>query len=85
MIKQILRVIFSKNGIPKILVSDNAPEFCDEDLNLWLEKKGINRIRHRHITSIEWVWGKNGADRYNGTESMFSAKRKNRFSTKAAF
>ena len=40
MIKQILRVIFSRNGIPKTLVSDNALEFCDEDLNLWLEKIG---------------------------------------------
>ena len=40
MIKQILRVIFSRNGIPKTLVSDNAPEFCDEDLNLWLERIG---------------------------------------------
>ena len=39
-IKQILRVIFSRNGIPKTLVSDNAPEFCDEDLNLWLAKIG---------------------------------------------
>ena len=39
-IKHILRVIFSKNCIPKTLVSDNASEFCDEDLNLWLEKKG---------------------------------------------
>ena len=26
-IKQILRVIISRNGIPKNLVSDNAPEF----------------------------------------------------------
>ena len=40
MIKQILRVIFSRNGIPKTLVSDNAPKFCDEDLSLWLEKIG---------------------------------------------
>lgn len=39
-IKQILGVIFFRNGIPKTLVSDNAPEFCDEDLNLWLEKIG---------------------------------------------
>ena len=39
-LKQILRVIFSRNGIPKILVFDNAPEFCDEDLNLWLIKIG---------------------------------------------
>ena len=40
MIKQILRVIFSRNSIPKTLVSDKAPEFCDEDLNLWLVKIG---------------------------------------------
>ena len=39
-IKQILSVIFSRKCIPKPLVSDNAPEFCDEDLNLWLEKVG---------------------------------------------
>ena len=38
MIKQILSVIFSINGIPKTLVSKIVPEFCDEDLNLWLEK-----------------------------------------------
>ena len=38
--KHILRVIFSRNGIPKTLVSDNAPGFCDEDLNSWLEKIG---------------------------------------------
>ena len=36
--------------------------------------------------SIEWVGGKNGANRKNGTESMFPAKRKNRnFSTNAVF
>ena len=39
-IKQILRVIFSRNGIPKTVVSNYAPEFRDEDLNLWLEKIG---------------------------------------------
>ena len=31
--------IFQKQHI-KTLVSDNAPEFCNEDLNLWLEKIG---------------------------------------------
>ena len=37
-IQQILRVISSINGVPKALVSDNAPEFCVEVLNLFLEK-----------------------------------------------
>lgn len=27
-VKQALRIIFSRNGIPKGIVSDNAPEFC---------------------------------------------------------
>ena len=36
----ILRDIFSRNSIPKTLVSDNTLEFCDEDLNLWLGKIG---------------------------------------------
>ena len=40
LIKQILWVIFSRNGMPKTLVSNNAPEFCDEDFNLWLKKRG---------------------------------------------
>ena len=39
-IKQILQVIFSRNGIPKTLESDNAWEFCDEEHDLWLEKIG---------------------------------------------
>ena len=46
-IKQILRVIFSRNGIQKTLVSDNAPEFCDEDLNSWLEKIGCKPYKTR--------------------------------------
>ena len=37
-IKQILRAIFSRNGIPKILECKNSPEFHDEDLSLWLKK-----------------------------------------------
>ena len=37
-LKQILRVLFFRNGIPKTLVSDNVLEFCDEDVNLCLEK-----------------------------------------------
>ena len=39
-IKQILEVIFSKNGVLKTLVSDNASEFCDVGLCTWLRKIG---------------------------------------------
>ena len=37
-IKQILQVLFSRNGVPETLVSDNAPEFCDGGLCTWLRK-----------------------------------------------
>ena len=57
-IKQILRVIFSRHSILKTLVFDKAQEFCDEDLNLWLEKLGVNRIRHCHITLNRMGWQK---------------------------
>ena len=72
-IKQIIRVIFSRNGIPKTLVSDNAPEFCDEDLNLWLEKiecrlsyhPQSNGLVERMVQTVK-----------KETKSTFSGKRK---------
>lgn len=30
-VKQILRVVFCKDGVPKILISENASDFYDED------------------------------------------------------
>ena len=36
-VKQILRVIFSRNRMLKTLVFDNAQEFHNESLYLWLE------------------------------------------------
>ena len=39
-VRQILRTIFGRNGVPKIIVMDNALEFCDENLVLWLRKIG---------------------------------------------
>ena len=45
-IKQILKVIFSRNDMLKTLVSDNAPEFCDEDITLWLEQIGCKLPYH---------------------------------------
>ena len=28
-VRQILRTIFARNGVPKTIAMDNAPEFCD--------------------------------------------------------
>ena len=35
-----LRVVFSRQGIPLTLVSDNAAEFCSNELESWLLKVG---------------------------------------------
>ena len=37
---QILRTVFSRNGVPRTMVSDNSSEFCDESLCSWLRKIG---------------------------------------------
>ena len=81
-IKQILRGIFSRNGIPKSLLSDNAPEL----IYGW-RKIGCKPYKTPAISpSIEWVGRKNGADRKNGTETCSQQKEKNKsFSSKAAF
>ena len=39
-LRQILRTIFARNGVLKTIVMDNAPEFCEESLVLWLRKIG---------------------------------------------
>ena len=39
-VRQILRTIFARNGVPKTIVTDNTPEFCDESLVSWLRKIG---------------------------------------------
>lgn len=39
-VKQILQVIFSRHEMPKPLVFENAPEFCDETLCSWLKQIG---------------------------------------------
>ena len=52
MIEQILRVIFSRNSILKTLASNNAPEFCEEDLRLWLEKIGCKPPYHSQSNGL---------------------------------
>ena len=40
-VRQILRTIFARNGVPKTIVTDKAPEFCDESLVSWLREIGF--------------------------------------------
>ena len=40
-LRQIVRTIFARNGVPKTIVTDNAPEFCDESLVPCLRKIGF--------------------------------------------
>ncbi|MEE4247257.1 MAG: RNase H-like domain-containing protein [Kangiellaceae bacterium] len=42
---RVLRRIFSRQGVPKTLVSDNAPEFCDGEMQAWLQRVGCSVMR----------------------------------------
>ena len=39
-VRQILRTIFARNGVPKTIFTDDTPEFYDESLVSWLRKIG---------------------------------------------
>ena len=41
----ILRDIFSRNGVPEQLVSDNGPQFTSEEFQIFLKSNGIKHIR----------------------------------------
>ena len=40
-----LNVIFSRNGVPEQLVSDNGPQFTFDEFNLFMKRNGIKHIR----------------------------------------
>ena len=44
-VKRILHSIFSRNGISRVLVSDNAAEFVDRDLCEWLSHVGCQPLK----------------------------------------
>jgi hypothetical protein len=44
-VMMVLREVFSRNGVPNVLVSDNAAEFGDEKLKAWLDKVGCKQIK----------------------------------------
>ncbi|XP_048854231.1 uncharacterized protein K02A2.6-like [Brienomyrus brachyistius] len=41
----VLRGLFSRYGIPHILVSDNGPQFCSEEFSTFLKFNGVKHIR----------------------------------------
>ena len=42
---QVLRGLFSRHGIPHILVSDNGPQFCSEEFSAFLKSNGVKHTR----------------------------------------
>lgn len=42
---EVLRSVFADNGLPDSLVSDNAPNFVSEEMELFLKKNGVKHIR----------------------------------------
>ncbi len=45
MVIHFLQTIFKHFGIPNCLVSDNAPEFVSEELNGWLLRQGVRKLK----------------------------------------
>ncbi|XP_056138353.1 uncharacterized protein K02A2.6 [Lampris incognitus] len=41
----VLRGLFSRHGLPHILVSDNGPQFCSEEFATFLKANGVKHIR----------------------------------------
>ena len=39
-----LRTIFTRFGVPELMVSDNGKEFVSRELNLWLERQGVKKM-----------------------------------------
>ena len=39
-VRQILRNMFTRNGVPKTIVTDKAPGFCEKSPVPWLRKIG---------------------------------------------
>ena len=39
-----LRTIFTRFGVPELLVSDNGKEFVSRELNVWLERQGVKKM-----------------------------------------
>lgn len=50
-----LRILFSQLGLPKVIVSDNGPQFVSEEFHLFLTQNGI-----KHITSAPYHPRTNG-------------------------
>jgi hypothetical protein len=70
---EVLRVIFSRYGLPPQLVSDNGPQFVSAEFTRFLEENGI-----KHITSAPYHAATNGlAERFVQTfkSALRSAKK----------
>ncbi|PAA85528.1 hypothetical protein BOX15_Mlig018181g1 [Macrostomum lignano] len=44
-VRKVLQEVFARNGVPRILVSDNAAEFHDEGLVSWLSRIGCRAVK----------------------------------------
>ena len=54
-VKRVLRSAVSRNGVPRVSVSDNAPKFADVNLCEWLSRIGYQSVKTPlHVTPTEW-------------------------------
>ena len=84
-IKEILRVIFFRDGIQKTLVSDNTPVFCDKDLSLWLQKMGCKLYKTPPYPPQSNGLAEIMVQTVKTQLKAFSQEKKKKISTKAVF
>jgi hypothetical protein len=60
---QVIRSIFARNGLPKILVSDNGVQFCSDIFTKFLKDNGVCHIK----TSVAKPSTNGLCERFNGT------------------
>ena len=62
-VMQVLDEIFAREGLPKVLLSDNGPQFISREFESFLRERGI-----RHETTALYMPAANGlVERWNGT------------------
>ncbi len=53
---QVLRTLFSRYGLPEVLVSDNGPQFTSEEFQTFLKANGVTHTRSAPFHPAPMAW-----------------------------
>ncbi len=59
---QVLKTLFSRYGLPEVLVIDNGPQFTSEEFQTFLKVNGVKHTFCTFSSSYEWLGGTHGSD-----------------------